>query len=60
MSLRPVHRRCPVCKMMYSWNPDVGQIFCPYCIGKKAMPKGLIKLLVKYLNRRKSDEDFKF
>ncbi len=57
MSLRPLYKKCPVCKMVYSWNPDVGQMFCPYCTGKKAMPKGLKKIIVKYLNWKKSHED---
>lgn len=31
MSLRPMYKRCPRCKREYSWNPDVGNMACPYC-----------------------------
>lgn len=31
MSLKTVIKKCPRCRKRYFWNPDVGQIFCPYC-----------------------------
>lgn len=31
MSLFPAYRICPKCKCVYSFNPDVGQLYCPNC-----------------------------
>ena len=31
MTLRPMYRKCPKCKKTYTWNPDVGKMFCPRC-----------------------------
>ncbi|MBQ0100298.1 MAG: hypothetical protein KBS39_02175 [Lachnospiraceae bacterium] len=31
MSLLPEKRKCPKCGKIYSFNPDVGKIFCPNC-----------------------------
>ena len=31
MTLKPMYRKCPKCKKTYSWNPDVGKMFCPGC-----------------------------
>lgn len=31
MSIREVRKLCPKCKRMYSWNPDAGRMWCPYC-----------------------------
>lgn len=27
----PMWKICPRCKKKYSWNPDVGQMWCPRC-----------------------------
>ena len=35
MSFVPEWRICPRCKRKYSWDPDVENIMCPYCSGKK-------------------------
>jgi hypothetical protein len=35
MTLIPERRKCSVCGKIYSWNPDVGKICCPYCRGIK-------------------------
>lgn len=31
MTFMLMYKKCPVCKRKYSWNPDVGKMFCPYC-----------------------------
>lgn len=31
MTLIPVYKKCPRCKKKYSWNPDVGHMWCPDC-----------------------------
>ena len=31
MSLKAEYRKCPKCKRMYPFNPDVGQMWCPHC-----------------------------
>jgi Zn finger protein HypA/HybF involved in hydrogenase expression len=31
MTLIPEYRKCPKCHKYYSWNPDVGLMFCPNC-----------------------------
>jgi predicted nucleic acid-binding Zn-ribbon protein len=31
MTLVPEKRKCTKCGHVYSWNPDVGKMFCPKC-----------------------------
>ena len=31
MTMVPMYKKCPRCKRRYSWNPDVGRMWCPYC-----------------------------
>lgn len=31
MTMMPIYKICPKCKRKYSWNPDAGQMWCPYC-----------------------------
>lgn len=31
MTMVPKYKTCSRCKRKYSWNPDVGKIWCPYC-----------------------------
>ena len=33
MTMMPMYKICPKCRKKYSWNPDVGKFFCPYCHG---------------------------
>jgi len=33
MSLFPMKKKCENCHRKYSFNPDIGQIACPYCGG---------------------------
>lgn len=35
--MMPMYKNCPVCKRKYSWNPDVGKMFCPYCASHSEM-----------------------
>ena len=37
MTIAPMYKICPMCLRKYVWNPDVGQLMCPYC-GKKGIP----------------------
>lgn len=39
MSLRMEIHYCDKCGKAFSWNPDVGHMFCPYCGGKGTMPR---------------------
>lgn len=32
MSLLQEYKTCPKCHRKYSWNPDIGQLNCPYCL----------------------------
>ena len=49
MTMMPVYKRCPICLRKYSWNPDIGQLWCPYC-GKKGIP-GIEELPLKILKK---------
>ena len=31
MTIMPVYKKCSICKKKYSWNPDVGRMWCPQC-----------------------------
>ncbi len=31
MTMMPVYKKCPRCNRKYSWNPDVGKMWCPNC-----------------------------
>ena len=33
MTIIPISKVCTKCHKKYTWNPDVGKIFCPYCHG---------------------------
>jgi len=37
LTIVPMFKRCPKCKRKYLWNPDIGQMRCPYC-GSLGMP----------------------
>lgn len=49
MTLVPMKRKCEKCKKEYIYNPDVGNIICPFChgtgivIGEKKKPSGFLK-----------------
>lgn len=34
-------KTCPKCHKKYSWNPDVGQMMCPNCMGLGKPGKGI-------------------
>lgn len=44
MTMMPMYKRCNVCGRMYSWNPDVGWMYCPYC-----GPFGRVKAIKKWI-----------
>ena len=31
MTMVPMYKKCQRCNKMYSWNPDVGKMWCPTC-----------------------------
>lgn len=31
MTMVQMYKKCSRCKRRYSWNPDVGKMWCPYC-----------------------------
>ena len=31
MTMVSMFKKCQRCKRRYSWNPDVGQMWCPHC-----------------------------
>lgn len=37
MTMMPMFKICPKCKKKYSWNPDIGSLFCPRC-GSLGLP----------------------
>lgn len=37
MTIKPIYKTCPICLKQYSWNPDIGQMWCPNC-EKKGIP----------------------
>lgn len=49
MTMMPMYKKCHVCGKMYNWNPDVGRVYCPYCMwkGRKQMIKKLIEVVRK-------------
>lgn len=58
MTIVPDFKKCPVCHKRYSWNPDVGRFFCPYCggIGLKTAKDGIKNLFGKK-NKKRSEEE---
>lgn len=53
MSIIPIYKICPRCKRSYSWNPDVGKVFCPYCGGLGRTDTGYAKLKKIFKGRKK-------
>ena len=51
MSMLPMYKMCPVCKRRYSWNPDVGQMFCPRCKVPPVVKR--VEGILKYLKKKK-------
>lgn len=49
MTIKPIYKTCPICLRKYSWNPDIGQMWCPHC-GKKGI-LGLDELSRKIFKR---------
>ena len=37
--MKTIIKRCSKCKEVYFWNPDVGEVFCPYCGPKVCLDK---------------------
>lgn len=47
MTIVPIWKICHKCHKQYSWNPDVGQMFCPYCSGLGKKSATLLDIIVK-------------
>lgn len=56
MTLVPERKTCPKCHRKYSWNPDVGKFFCPYCLG---MGTPLTNLADRVFNKKKRSDSEK-
>ena len=56
MTMLPMYKKCPICKRTYSWNPDVGRMFCPYCtsIGEIGKTNPLWKIIEDKLKDKKN------
>jgi len=42
MTMMPMYKTCPKCHKKYSWNPDVGKMFCPHCGGVGKTKNGVL------------------
>lgn len=48
MSFVPIMKKCPKCKMKYSWNPDVGEgFYCPHCADMGMPPKSTLETILR-------------
>jgi len=45
MTMMPMYKTCPKCHKKYSWNPDVGKMFCPHCGGVGKHKKGVLDII---------------
>ena len=56
MTMVPLYKKCPRCKRSYSWNPDVGRMWCPYCgpLGKPGWGDFLWKKMEDILKGKKN------
>ena len=54
MTMVPEWKTCPRCHKKYSWNPDVGKIICPHCVG--AGKSSSDNLLTKIFGNKKKDK----
>lgn len=52
MTMVPMYKKCPRCKRKYSWNPDVGKTWCPYC-GLQGIPRARDLSLKKIKKKEK-------
>ncbi len=53
MSLFPMKKKCENCHRKYPFNPDVGQIACPYCGGLNMGGKILNGIKKEKQNKKK-------
>lgn len=54
MTMVPMYKKCLRCGKTYSWNPDVGQFQCPYCLGLGKRKKTLYDVILKAIKNNKS------
>lgn len=53
MTMIPMYKTCPRCKRKYSWNLDVGKMWCPNCGSLGMLGTGDIPWRKKGCNSRK-------
>ena len=56
MTMVPMWKKCPRCKKRYSWNPDVGQMWCPHCgpLGQPGLGDSPWKKIEDIIQRKKN------
>ena len=62
MTIVPQYKICPRCKRRYSWNPDIGQMWCPFCGPKSTAGAGdilWVKKVFEKLNEHKNEKNGK-
>ncbi len=42
MTMLPMRKTCSKCHRKYDWNPDVGNMLCPYCYGLGKQKKNIL------------------
>lgn len=58
MSMVPEWKKCPVCHKKYSWNPDAGNLTCPYCHGLPDPKKEMLKKIFgKFTDKKQSENE---
>ncbi|MBP3339309.1 MAG: hypothetical protein J6L69_07890 [Lachnospiraceae bacterium] len=54
MSIMPETKKCPTCKMKYSYNPDAGVgLFCPHCASMGMPPKSTLEEILRKNQKKK-------
>lgn len=62
MTIVPQYKICPRCKRRYSWNPDIGQMWCPFCGPKSTAGAGdilWVKKMFEKFNEHKNEKNGK-
>lgn len=56
MTLIPIYKTCLKCKIVYTWNPDVGRFGCPYCGGRGRRSSVLLDVIPRIKRKDKENE----
>lgn len=59
MTLVPEYKTCPKCHRKYSWNPDVGKMFCPHCgrLGNSGSGKSILDAVLDRKAEKRNKEE---